>query len=65
MKIGDIVECQAAFRDQPQAKGLIVGFNKKGEGGKEFVHVLIDDKIEVFMYFEIRVIEKKENSGKN
>tara|TARA_A100001011_G_C14089125_1_gene747808 strand:+ start:377 stop:502 length:126 start_codon:yes stop_codon:yes gene_type:complete len=39
---------------------MVVGFNEKGEGGKEFVHVLCEGEVHVFMDFDIKVI----NPGK-
>lgn len=55
MKVGDIVICQILYNHVPP-RGLIVGFNKKGEGGKEYVHVLIDEVIRVFMHYDVEVI---------
>ena len=57
MKIGDLVICQR-HHPLPPVKGPIVGFNKKGEGGKEYVHILIDGKIEVFMRFMVEILNK-------
>ena len=53
MKIGDLVMWR---RGGTSVKGIIVGFNKKGEGGKEFIHVLVDGEIQVFMEFDLEVI---------
>ena len=60
MKVGDLVACQhtrPAF-EGVWCEGLIVGFSTKGEGGKDYVHVLIDGKVEVFMRFKIEVINE-------
>ena len=38
--------------------GLVVGFNDKGEGGKEFVHVLVKGNIHIFMDFDLEVINE-------
>ncbi|MAI57590.1 MAG: hypothetical protein CML56_01145 [Rhodobacteraceae bacterium] len=64
MKIGDLVEIwttetelgRLANHQLINPKGVIVGFNKKGDGGKDYVHVLIDGKVSVFMRFAIEVI---------
>jgi len=37
-------------------EGIVVGFNSKGEGGQDFVHVLVDGDIEIFMHFDLEVI---------
>ena len=58
MKIGDLVECFSKCKDRRIVRGVIVGFNEKGEGGKEFVHVLCEGSIHVFMSFDIEVIKK-------
>ena len=31
-------------------------FNKRGEGGKHFVHVLSDNKVNIIFYIDIEVI---------
>jgi len=60
MKIGDVVHCWP--RGNPEmgnrVNGIIVGFNKKGEGGKDFVHVLCEGKVLLFMSFDVRVINE-------
>jgi hypothetical protein len=66
MKIGDLVEIWTTSSDAirrstdkfKEKKGVIVGFNKKGEGGKDYVHVLIDGEVCVFMKFAIEVINE-------
>ena len=51
MKVGDLVICRRWGR------GLIVGFNEKGLGGKDFVHVLLDNgEVMVIMSFDLEVI---------
>ena len=75
MKFGDIV--QPALKDTgwywsggdefgiKQQSGIIVGFNKKGEGGQDYVHVLKPDgMIEVFIAAALVVIQSKNNRGK-
>ena len=34
MKVGDLVEIYPRFNKNPKQTGIIVGFNKKGEGEK-------------------------------
>lgn len=66
MKPGDIVVCPYPDPDHPPRKnndkpdvvGVIVGFNKKGEGGHDFVHVLVDNKVHVYMFCDLEVIKK-------
>jgi len=60
MKVGDIVTCQHAHPtfEGVWCEGLIVGFGAKGEGGKDYVHVLVDGKVEVFMRFNVEVINE-------
>ena len=66
MKIGDLVEIWTTSSDAirrstdkfKEKKCVIVGFNKKGEGGKDYVHVLIDGEVCVFMKFAIEVINE-------
>lgn len=57
MNIGDLVICKR-YASKPPLKGVIVKFNKKGDGGKDFVHVLIGEKIECFMQFDIEVVSE-------
>ena len=57
MKVGDLVRCHRRTRvSSPWGEGLIVGFGRKGEGGKDYVHVLINNKVEVYMRFNVEVI---------
>ena len=58
MEIGDVVVCQESGMLHPHQprQGLVVGFNKQGEGGQDFVHVLIDNEVIMFMHFDLRVI---------
>jgi len=60
MKIGDLVECFGLCKDRRAVQGVIIAFNEKGEGGKEFVHVLCEGEVFVFMDFDVKVI----NPGK-
>ena len=58
MKIGDLVTVYPSFVGGVETTGVIVGFNKKGEGGKDFVHVLCEGKIVIFLSFDIRVMNE-------
>ena len=58
MKVGDLVAIHPKFIGGPEITGVIVGFNEKGEGGKDFVHVLHAGKVEIFMQFDIKVIKR-------
>ena len=58
MKIGDLVICWPRGNRSmgDMQNGVIVGFNDKGEGGQDFVHVLCEGVVIVFMSFDIEVI---------
>lgn len=58
MKVGDLVECFKLCTDRRAVRGVIVGFNEKGEGGKDFVHVLCEGTVHIFMSFDISVIKQ-------
>ena len=63
MKVGDLVMCYShppggVQFPIPSSEGLIVGFGKKGEGGKDYVHVLISGKVQVFMRHAVEVINE-------
>ena len=61
MKIGDLVSWWPKNRSDntpTRIRGIIIGFNKKGEGGKDFVHVLHDGNIMVLMSFDVEVINE-------
>ena len=55
MKVGDLVRWLSGKRPRV-CEGVVVGFNSKGEGGQDFVHVLVNGKIEIFMHFDLEVI---------
>lgn len=57
MKKGDLVLICGSL-SRVEKKGVIVGFNKKGEGGKDYVHVLVDGSISIHMRFAIEVISE-------
>ena len=50
MKVGDLVK-----RVKCNDYGIVVGFNKKGEGGKDFVHVFFNGEIQIYMSFDWEV----------
>ena len=57
MKLGDLVKAYSTTMHQVCTVGIIVAFNKKGEGGKDFVHILAEDgTIMVFNAFDVEVI---------
>tara|TARA_E500000331_G_scaffold199818_1_gene191924 strand:- start:302 stop:493 length:192 start_codon:yes stop_codon:yes gene_type:complete len=61
MKVGDLVSWWPKSRSEntpTKVQGVIVGFNKKGEGGQDFVHVLHDGSIVVLMCFDVEVINE-------
>ena len=64
MKKGDLVIVYPKFNVGPDNCGVIVGFNEKGEGGKDFVHVLIEGYVEIFMSFDLEVIDESRGHGK-
>tara|TARA_A100001011_G_scaffold268834_1_gene277966 strand:+ start:2098 stop:2286 length:189 start_codon:yes stop_codon:yes gene_type:complete len=53
LKVGDLVEWRMGKKT-----GIIVGFNEKGEGGKDFAHVLIEGDIIIFMSFDLYVVNR-------
>jgi len=58
VKVGDLVQCWAKPYESPAITGIIIGFNEKGFGGKDFVHVLCDDgTVQVFMNFDVNVVK--------
>lgn len=58
MKVGDLVRCNRGGDELGLwVEGLVVGFALKGEGGRDFVHILVDGEVEVFMSFNIEVIK--------
>ena len=58
MKVGDLVKIiNNPLRLKRELSGVIVGFNKKGEGGKDFVHVLIDGDVQILHAHDVDVIK--------
>ena len=58
-KVGDLAEVllkPGQGKSPLVGYGVIVGFNEKSEGGKDFVHVYIDGKYEVFLAYEIKLL---------
>ncbi len=57
MKVGDLVR---VYRHAAVVwgEGPIVGFNKKGSGGQDYVHVLIDGNVEVIIKINVEVINE-------
>ena len=53
MKVGDLVRCGPSW-----SEGIIVGFNKKGEGGKDYVHILVDGSVGVYLSFGVEVVDE-------
>tara|TARA_Y100000592_G_scaffold32435_1_gene51535 strand:+ start:1606 stop:1794 length:189 start_codon:yes stop_codon:yes gene_type:complete len=60
MRIGDLVRCWrwGIPEMSEMSLGVIVGFNEKGEGGKDFVHVFVGDEVIIFMHFDVEVINE-------
>ena len=54
-KVGDLVSSVIK-----NATGVVVGFNKKGEGGKEFVHILVNGNIIICMAWDLYIEESKD-----
>ena len=46
IEVGDLV-------DTPEGIGTVIGFNRKGEGGRHFVHVFIAERSEVMIFSNI------------
>lgn len=61
MKIGDLVICTPQPTPQilKDTTGVIVGFNQKGDGGKQFVHVYIAGQIYIVLSFTVVVVKKR------
>ena len=62
MKIGDLVLCHPS--GVSIGHGIVIGFGKKGEGGKDFIDVLLSNgDIMTLMFFDVEVLNEK-NSDK-
>lgn len=55
LKVGDIVHSVIK-----NVTGVVVGFNEKGDGGQDFVHVLVNGDIVVCMSWDTQVIDPME-----
>lgn len=62
MKLGDMVLCRRT--GSPVAAGTIIAFNKKGEGGMDYVHVFIEGETEIFMRYDVEVVSGRQLSDK-
>jgi len=59
MKVGDIVRYNTAVT--LNVTGIIIGFNEKGEGGKDYAHILRDNgDIEIRMSHILEVIKPED-----
>jgi|SaaInlStandDraft_1057018.scaffolds.fasta_scaffold548781_2 hypothetical protein len=56
MHLGDLVSIKRYHNREPLT-GLVVGFNEAEDGGKEFVHILTEGRIQIFMHFDVEVIK--------
>ena len=62
MEIGDLVLCHPS--GITIGHGIVIGFGKKGEGGKDFIDVLLwNGEIMTLMFFDVEVLNEK-NSNK-
>ncbi len=52
IRVGDLVHSVIK-----NVTGIVVGFNEKGEGGQDFVHVLVNGDIIVCMSWDTQVID--------
>jgi len=60
VKIGDLVTSRLGG-----VTGVVVGFNEKGEGGQDFVHILVDGDVIVCMSFDVRLVKDKSGTAIN
>lgn len=64
MKIGDLVLCHPS--GITIGHGIVVGFGKKGEGGKDFIDVLLcNGEIMTLMFFDVEVLNEKNNDKRD
>ena len=64
MKIGDLVLCHPS--GITIGHGIIIGFGKKGEGGKDFIDVLLwNGDIMTLMFFDVEVLDEKNNNKRD
>ena len=53
MKVGDLVTWNGVG---PSFTAVIIGFNEKGDGGKDFVHLFHKGKVLIVMAFDISLV---------
>ncbi len=64
MKIGDLVLCHPS--GVSIGHGIVIGFGKKGEGGKDFIDVLLSNgDIMTLMFFDVEVLNEKKNNKRD
>tara|TARA_A100001515_G_C4547574_1_gene202350 strand:- start:612 stop:806 length:195 start_codon:yes stop_codon:yes gene_type:complete len=64
MKIGDLVLCHPS--GVSIGHGIVIGFGKKGEGGKDFIDVLLSNgDIMTLMFFDVEVLNEKKNDKRD
>ena len=64
MEIGDLVLCHPS--GITIGHGIVIGFGKKGEGGKDFVDVLLwNGEIMTLMFFDVEVLNEKKNDKRD
>ena len=68
IEIGDLVivhnwNVDPIFADhhKPARQGIVVAFNEKGEGGKDFIHVLIDGTVGAYFKESVCHWDDREN----
>jgi len=54
LNIGDLI-LYKTLDNSKEFPGLVVGFNKKGEGGKEYVHVLCGNTGTIVVVFTFMI----------
>ena len=54
IKVGDLVHSVVK-----NVSGVVVGFNQKGEGGQDFVHILVNGDIIVCMAWDLHTVEPR------
>ena len=54
LKVGDLV-CSVING----VSGVVIGFNEKGEGGQDFVHLLVNGEVIVCMAWDLYTMETR------
>ena len=54
IEVGDLVHSVVK-----NVSGVVVGFNQKGEGGQDFVHILVDGDIIICMSWDLHTVEPR------